>query len=275
MGRALRDTLATSFELLCVDRVPTEARPGERAFQIDLGYPEQIDRLFELLGDDAKTIRAVVHLAAYYDFSNRPDPRYERLEAALPHLLEQLDAHTPADAPIIYASSMAALAPTEPGHALGPDAPRVGQWAYPRHKLNCETTLEASGTDRSVVELVLAGVYSDAGELVPLHQQIKRIANRSIEAMFYPGPVNRGLTYVHIEDTAAAFARAVDTFAGTRGERARLMIGEETPVTYAEIHSAASKLLHGRVLPLLRVPRFIAWLGAVVLFALAQLLRVR
>ncbi len=80
-----------------------------------------------------------------------------------------------------------------------------------------------------MIQLVLAGVYSDCAELVPLYQQLRRVAAGSIESMLYPGMTNRGLTYVHRDDAIEAFALAVECFRGVHDERVRLMIGEPEP----------------------------------------------
>ena len=118
-------------------------------------------------------------------FGNQPNERYTRLEETFPQLLRGLDALLPAGAPILHSSSMAAMAPTEPGTPLSPNSPRVGSWAYPRHKLKMERILEACELNRPAAELVLAAVYSDYAELVPLFQQIERIRRRRPEALSF------------------------------------------------------------------------------------------
>lgn len=278
IGTGLRHKLIASQSLISVDvqttaplALPDATADRETRLQVDLGDPAQIDGMFLELGTNTRDINAVLHLAAYYDFANRDDPRYHRLESALSHLLQALDKAVPATAPFIYASSMATLPSTPPGQPMGPETPPRAEWAYPRHKATCERILNAATTPRSIVQLVLAGVYSELGELVPLYQQLKRVADKSIEAMLYPGPTDRGLTYVHLDDTVEAFTRAMETFRDTQAERVRLMVAEDQPVTYRAIHDRASKALLGWKLPLVRVPRLVAWIGSIVLLGLATL----
>ena len=279
IGTHLRRHLAGRYGLLSVDLTrPTAliAQEGaglehwERTFACDLGDGAQIDELFDQLVSWLDDLAGVVHLAAHYDFKNKPDPRYDRLQEQMPGLLERLDEAMPAAAPLVYASSMAAMEPTEPGEPLEPDSPRFDGWAYPAHKHKSELILEGASLERPVAELVLAGVYSDRGELVPLFQQIDRIRRRSIEAVFYPGPTDRGLTYVHVEDTARAFGQALECLAGPPSHH-RLLIGEPEPVTYRQIHDRAGEAFHGRPLPLLPIPRLVATFGAWVLGLLASL----
>ncbi|MEM1349572.1 MAG: NAD(P)-dependent oxidoreductase, partial [Myxococcota bacterium] len=234
----------------------------------DLGDPQQIEELWGVLDPYLDRIVGVVHLAAHYDFTNRDDPRYLRLSEAMPTLLSKIATTLAPGAPLVYASSMAAMAPTEPGEPLKPDSPKLGAWAYPKYKIEAEKNLHQAELPQPVVELVLAGVYSDLCELVPLYQQIERVGRRSIESYFYPGDTERGLTYVHIEDAARAFRLALEAFTGSGGTH-RFLIGQHAPVTYKAIHVATSQAFHGRVLPMFPMPKALALVGALFLNALA------
>ena len=277
IGTALRKHLAAQgrWSLLSVDVQPPKAISAltgaeaagceEYLFQTDLGDPTQIQELFDQIGPERLSqVHSVVHLAAYYDFLNKHDSRYERLQTSMPALLGTIEERVPDAAPLIYASSMAAMAPTEPGHKLTAASPRLGAWAYPQHKIASEKLLEGSGLTNPIVELVLSGVYSDLCELVPLFQQIERVRERSIEAIFYPGKVDRGLTYVHIDDCVDAFVRAIETYQETPGIH-RLLVGEPEPVTYQTIHQMACRVFLDTTLPLLPMPKALAKFGSLLL----------
>lgn len=266
IGQALRRLLAPQRRLVNVDRVEADppAAPSERNLRLDLSEREQIDQLFETLGDEADAVEGVIDLVAYYDFENRPDPRYRAVEEGLEHLLRRGKEHLRPDVPFIYASSMAALEPTEPGRKLTADSPRSDAWAYTAHKVRCERILEAADVPQPRVELVLAGVYSDWCELVPLYQQIERVRRASVERLFYPGPIDRGFPYLHVDDAARAFEAAVEACRGRPGVH-RYMVGEEEPVTYRMVQDIAAETFLGRSESVMRVPRAVARGGARVL----------
>lgn len=279
IGSHLRDSINGRYRLLSVDvrpLTPVRARIGdetlhsERLLRLDLGDPAQIDDLFEAIADECNRLRAVIHLAAYYDFLNQPDARYDRLHVGLRHLLKRLRQYVTPDVPLIYASSMASLAPTDPGRPITEKSARLGAWLYPASKIEAEDILREAALERPVVELVLAAVYSDLGELVPLFNQIELVRSRSIAKYMYPGPTDRGLTYVHIAETVDAFVRALDPFFGHTGPH-RFLIGQERPVPYEDIHRLASEIFYEKRLPLLRVPPLIAYLGAHMLSAFSSL----
>ncbi len=266
IGRALQRRLGSQYDLITADLQPAPG-PSDAVLAhhtIDQGNPADVEGLLAGLAPHAARLAGAVHLTAYYDFRNQPDPRYDRLEQTFPALLAGLDALLPAGAPVLHSSSMAAMAPTEPGVPLSASSPRVGGWAYPRHKLAMEHIIESAPLTRPVAELVLAGVYSDRVELVPLFQQIERLRRRRPESLFLPANADRGLTYVHVDDVADAFARSLVRLRGQESVH-RLLIGETSAVTYRDIHAAASQAFHGAVLPLVWVPRWLATAGASVL----------
>jgi nucleoside-diphosphate-sugar epimerase len=271
IGRAIRRRIGDRYRVVCVDKEPpTEVGANERRLQLDMGKAGDIDALFSALGGEPQRVAGVLDLVAYYDFKNEPDERYGEIEEGLGVLLERCGRDLPADAPFVYASSMAALEPTEPGTKLGPDAPRSGAWAYTAHKVRCEQILEAADVPQPRVELVLAGVYSAWCELVPLYQQIERVRRASIERHFYPGPVDRGFPYVHVDDAAAAFEAAVTRCRGRSGVH-RYMVGEDEPVTYRKVQDVAARTIHGAGGGIRRVPKFVARQGARMMGGLAQL----
>jgi nucleoside-diphosphate-sugar epimerase len=137
-----------------------------------------------------------------------------------------------------------------------------------------EHIIESCELKRPIAELVLAGVYSDRAELVPLFQQIERLRRRRLESLFFPGDADRGLTYVHINDVTDAFERAL-TRLRDQPRIHRLLIGEAAAVTYREIHHRASQGFHGSALPLIWTPRWLAAAGAAGLGWLGDLIGVR
>ena len=279
IGTELRSLLASKYRVLSVDVRPGEPIRAhvaaddlheEKLLQADLGDMRQIDELWEALPQsEFERLRGVVHLAAYYDFKNKPDARYDRLHRALDHLLARIDETVPAGVPLVYAASMASLAPTEPGEPLTEQSPRLGSWMYPAFKIKAEDVIRAAELDRPVIQLVLAAVYSNLCELVPLFHQIELVRGNSPEKYFYPGPVDRGLTYVHVSEVSRAFEFAIDRFAGERGLQ-RFLIGQDSPVTYEEIHQRASRAFYGKEIPIYRIPRPLAVAGAKVLEAGAE-----
>ena len=259
IGQAIQRQLNKDYDIITADLQPNPFNEvsSKQHHIIDQGKSEDVARLLTALTSCSDQLAGVIHLTAYYDFRNQPDKRYTQLEQTFPQLLRGLDALLPAGSPILHSSSMASMEPTEPGVLLSASSPRIGSWAYPQHKLAMEHIIESCKLKRPVAELVLAGVYSDQAELVPLFQQIERLRRCRPEAFFFPGNTDRGLTYVHVDDVADAFARALIRLRNQPRVH-RLLIGESSAVTYRELHERASQEFYGYRLPIVWVPRWLA-----------------
>jgi len=273
IGRHLRAHLAArpgASRVVCIDQEPHEA-VGEREMVLTarLGEPQEEGALFDRLLPHAASCRGIVFLAAWYDFRNRPHPGYGRIERGFEVFLDWALAHVPASSPFVFTSSMAALAPTEPGVPIGPEGPRSAAWAYPASKRRCEDILESRQASQPRVELVLAGVYSDDGELVPLFHALELARERRLERLFYPADPDRGLTYVHVDDVCRAIVAALERPLGPGLHR--VMIGEPTPLTQRELMDIASQAWNLPPWRPLRVPRWLAALGAWLLATAARL----
>ena len=260
IGTALREFLIPQYDLICVDLLPAPSPlTGVQWHQRDVTDIQAINHLFQGL---QKPLSGLIHLAWYYDFSNLPHPRYQAAVDSLPALVEAFGRNANLEAPFIFASSMAAMAPTVPGVKQTPESPRSEAWQYPASKVRGERALRTISIAQPIVEFVLAGVYSDFCELVPLFQSIERIRRGSIQSWFFPGRTDRGLTYVHVADVSRAMGCALQATYPKSQTIHRLLVGEATPVTNQEIFSAACTAFHRRQVPIIKVPPSLAKFGA-------------
>ena len=265
VGTALRRLLGDLFSIVAVDlRIPASPEKGERWEKLDVTDYSDLKRLFQSID---RPLAGLVHLAWYYDFTNRPHPRYMAAVEGIRPLVEQFSRAALPDAPFIFSGSMAALAPTIPGVRQTADSPSAGGWQYPRSKVLAEQELQKIVIPQPRIELVLAAVYSDFAELVPLYQAIDRIRSGTFESFCFPGRTDRGLTYIHLNDTAEALLAAIRFCPAERNQVHRFLIGEAAPVTNQEIFDAVSRFFSRRRIPLMRLPAGIAGLGAQILGA--------
>ena len=236
--------------------------------------PAEIHRFWKEIAADHKNIKAIIHLAAYYDFENNPNKKYAALQDGLSELLALFEKDCPQSAVFIFASSMAAISPTEPGVKQTANQPKLGAWQYPRSKIKNEEILDNFKTDKRIIQLVLAGVYTDYCELVPLFNFIL-VRGKSI-SFFTPAP-KPGDSYVHLSDVGTAFKQAVvqNDQQKLTTQRLRLLIGEEAPFTYQQIHEKTAHTFFGKKLPIIRIPKLFAAVGLVFVRAYKKLIAQR
>ena len=282
IGRHLITHCFKDYQILAIDkREPDEGLKKESSvfqfYNVDLGNAQSLQRFWKKIEPFHQDVEGIIHLAAYYDFSNKPHPNYVRLQMGLQTLLSLMEKDLPKSCSFISSSSMASLKSTSPGVALSENSQRSLAWEYPKSKVFNEAIIDNFKTDKVIIHLILAAIYSDFCELVPLYQSIELLKSKKIQSFFYPGPLKRGLTYLHLTDTGRAFEDAL-TFSKEAKTRAmalqnkksiyRFLIGEERPFTYEDIHRKVTLHFNKKVKLLFRVPKFLAKLGYCLLWPL-------
>lgn len=262
VGTRLCRALAKKYEVYAIDIVKPSSDAGDINFiQLDLRNKKEIKAFFDGFEGECYSL---INLAAYYDFSNKPSENYTRLIESLPTLFNCFQSIKSPDAKFIQASSMAAIKPCLPGEKITSDGERLAPWRYPEFKIFCENTLRDMDSDGSYVEVVLAAIYSDYAELVPLYQLLMVQKNCGINRFFYPGKLDRGLTYLHINDAVDFFMHLLDL----ENPPSRILVGEDEAYSHGEIFRVSDEFLYGFKIPKFPVPKFIAKIGSKVLLKL-------
>lgn len=296
LGRHLRFALNSKYRFWCLDRVPVpDMYVGDVADMVDMGSVSNLTEAWERRREIVGSLHGVIHLAAHYDFSNTPDPAYMRVNQGLERLLMLVSKDAPGHCVFIHAGSVNSLAPGLPGQRLNEASPRAATWEYPRSKLQAERLLDQCPLRQPIVQLILAGTYSDLCELVPLFQWIELCGRPGPEKHFYAGPPTRGHSYLHVEDAVRAFELVLDRY-GQGGDlikqaeleliqkrlkksvevsmeggvREKFLIGQPQPLTYREIHARSCSAFLGRAIPLIQLPPEWARLGVVILEMIAK-----
>ena len=205
-------------------------------------------------------IESVIHLAAFYDFSGREDPKYEEVNVRgtqrLLHALQAFDVGQ-----FVYASTMLVHAPTEPGRRIDERSPLEPKWPYPKSKLAAERVVRESRGAIPAVILRIAGVYTDDCEVPSLAYQIQRIYERQLESRLFPGDPSHGQAFVHLADLAQAIRRVVAR-RGTLAAQTEMLIGEPVTESYAALQEEIGRLAHGEAWTTRAIPETLAKTGA-------------
>ena len=171
VGRRLLELLAPQQRIEAVDlrsqgESGAPSHPNVRWHQLDLGDGEATAAFCRELARDGGA-RAVVHLAAYYDFTGDYHPEYARTNVGgLRNLLE--GCTTLGVRRFVFASSLAACDFPPPGGSLDETSPADGEHPYAVSKRRGETLL-AEFADRVPSAVVrFAALFSDWCEYPPL-----------------------------------------------------------------------------------------------------------
>jgi nucleoside-diphosphate-sugar epimerase len=205
VGHALRQRLKKDYTVVGLDR---PGHGGEIGF--DLTSPESLKHAFqEVRKRFGESLAAVIHLAAYFDFSGEDSPLYRSVnEKGTDNLLKALQDFK-VDR-FIYSSTMLVHEPMPRGQLLHEEDPIGPKWAYPRSKAHAEAIIRRSHGNIPFTILRLAGLYDECSAVPTLSHQISRIYQKDFKSHFYAGDLMAGQSFIHKDDMAELFKRVVD-----------------------------------------------------------------
>jgi nucleoside-diphosphate-sugar epimerase len=246
IGRALCHRLGSSGDqVIGLDMEgPPYPPPRTDCIFVDLTSDESLQTAMFIVEERyGKCLDAVIHLAAYYNFSGKPSRLYDTLTyQGTKRLFNELKRFEVGQ--FIFSSTMLVHAPARSGETINENSPLLGTWAYPQSKIKTEKLIEQIHKGIPAVMLRIAGVYTDVCECVPIAHQIQRIYEKSVTSHFYPGDMNAAQAFVHLDDLVDAFILVLD-------QRDKLayydvfLIGEEDAMSYDQLQQDISQHLFG------------------------------
>ncbi|NQV27881.1 MAG: NAD(P)-dependent oxidoreductase [Rhodopirellula sp.] len=266
IGTALTKQLAPYFTVVGMDVVdPPENSSVHEWIHCDLTSDESVAAAMAKLGsvttndqDRTPRIAAVVHLAAYYDFSGEPSDMYDELTVrGTRRLLEHLKP-LPVEQ-FIFASTLLVMKPDDE-HQLHESDEVSAKWDYPQSNVQAERVIQEHCPFPYVI-LRIAGVYDDGCHSIPLSQQIARIHERRMTSFVFAGNTDHGQAMIHMDDLVACIQCAIGA-CSRLPQSETFLIAEPETMSYSELQEELGDMIHGTHWPTLRVPKSLAKAGA-------------
>jgi len=178
IGTALTTSLKKDYRIIGFDREKESAD-----IVMDLTSESSINQAFQTFKKRyGKKIAAVIHLAAYFDFTGEDTPLYEEVNVkGTKKLLQKLQDFEVER--FIYASTMLVHEPGKPGEKINEDTPLGPKWVYPESKAEAEQVIEEHHGHIPYLILRLAGLYDDSSCVPTLAHQIKRIYDAFLQKL--------------------------------------------------------------------------------------------
>src|SRR5215207_5400037 len=264
IGSAIAARLAERHQVVGLDSEnPKKPLPGVATIRVDLTSDQNVDdALAQVRQRFGARIASIIHLAAYYDLSGEPDPRYQVVTVeGTRRLLRGLREGFDAIEQFVFASTLLVHAPTEPGRPITEDWPIDPKWPYPQSKVKAEQVIRAERGTTPVVILRAAGVYDERCRAAFLAQQIARIYERQPTSYLFAGNPLHGQPYLHLDDLVDAIERVIDR-RSTFPSETTLLLGEPEAPTYEMLQKRIGELVHGEAWPVLSLPKPLVEAGA-------------
>lgn len=252
-----RDYSIVGFELLKA----IYASDQEELVPVNLSSDESVHQAFMHIKNVYGTkIASVIHLAAYYSFSEKHSPLYDQITVnGTRRLLEQLKNFEVEQ--FLFTSTMLVHKPTRPGVAITERSPVAPNWDYPLSKVKTEALIHELRGKTPTVILRIAGVYDDECHSIPISHQIQRIYEHQFNAHFFSGNTGHGASFIHMDDLVDAIALAVEK-RKELGPEAVFLLGEKKTLSYDALQRKISSLLFGKEFRTWSLPKWLAKMGA-------------
>ncbi len=260
IGKSLMRALHNDYTPIGLDL--ERKADGKSIFAIDLTSDQSVqDALARLREQHGSQLAAVVHLAAYFDFTGEVHAMYRTVNVdGTARLLRELRGFEVGN--FIYASTMLVHAPGKPGQRIDESAPLGPAWAYPQSKADAEAVIQREHGAMPYTLLRFAGLYDDRSCVPTLAQQIARIYERDLQSHLYPADPNAGQSFIHRDDLIAAVQSAIDRRDSLPRNQA-ILVGEPVAPGFEQMQNLIGQLVHGeREWITLRVPALAARAGA-------------
>ncbi|XKH60433.1 NAD-dependent epimerase/dehydratase family protein [Halomonas sediminis] len=260
IGTALTHSLKRDYWIIGLDM--KEAKDADESHEFDLTSVDSIKEAMDKIADrHGRDIAAVVHLAAYFDFTGEESPLYDKVNVqGTSNLLTALqDMNVDR---FIYSSTMLVHKPQIPGRKITEHTPIAPTWAYPKSKAETEAVIRDQAGDMPYTLLRLAGMYDENHCVPTLSHQIARIYEDSFKSHLYAGNTGAGQACIHKEDMIDAFRRTIDRRHDLPREN-EILVGEPHCVSYEALQNRIGELIHGKAhWKTLSMPKPLAKTGA-------------
>lgn len=210
VGRHLLEELKHDHRIFAIARrsqhdCGAPVHPNIAWMRVDIGDREGLRRIFREI-DTAGGAEALLHLAAYYDFTGEDHPEYRRTNVEGTRKLLEI-AQGSRIGRLIFASSVAACGYPRPEGLVDEATPPDGDPFYAWSKREGEAMVRACAPRLPSTIVRFGALFSDWCEYPPLYVFLSTWLGKSWRARILAGQGRMGIPYIHIRDLVAFFRR--------------------------------------------------------------------
>jgi len=262
VGRYLIESLKQNYQVFAF------ARRTQREAQVpihdniswvlvDISQEEQLNKIITEISAQASIIY-IIHLAAYYEFSNQPDQAYETTNVLGTQLLLEHAKGLKELKHFIFASSLVACKYPEPGEYVTELTPADATYPYADSKRKGENLMYEYSQYFPCASVRFAAVFSDCCEYLPLYYFLKTWLSNRWDANILAGRGETALPYIHINCVVALILQIIK-----RGKKLSayecFLASPDQNVSHLELFNLANRYYSGERKHPLFVPKMCAW----------------
>lgn len=274
IGRHFVIAVSEKFRLFCIARrsqkeVGIPYHDNIDWLQVDITNRKNLLNVFEYIKDQGGA-DYVLHLAGYYDFTQKGNPAYEQINVTGTRSILDMSKLLGIKR-FIFSSSVAACEFPPRGKALTEESPADADFPYARSKRSAENIIKKYSEAFPCSIVRLAAVYSDWGEYPLLYMLLKHwLSTNKLMSRIVTGHGKSAVPYIHIKDLIKLFLRIIEI----SDILPRLAIYNASPqgsVSHNELFRTATRYYHGYNVKPLLIPKIFVRLGLTLISILGWL----
>lgn len=220
--------------------------------QCDIANKSRLNEVKKFLVEHGG-IDYIFHLAAYYDFTYKDNPEYDRTNVEgtknILELAKDLDVKR-----FVFISSLAACEFPQEGEVITEKSPPDATFAYARSKkIGEELTQEYSNYFPCTI-IRLAAVFSDWCEYAPLYKFLTTWLSKKLESRILAGKGESAVPYLHINDLITLF-RIIIKEADNLSRFGIYSASPNGSVSHKELFKIATTYYYGKSLKPVHLPK--------------------
>jgi nucleoside-diphosphate-sugar epimerase len=248
VGRHLVEDLRNDHRVFAIarrsqHRAGVEPHPNVEWMEADIRERPQLEAVFRQIRE-AGGAPAVIHLAAYYDFTGGDHPEYQRTNVDGLRNVLALCAELPIER-FVFASSLAASRFPAVGQTLNESSLPDGEHPYARTKKIGEEMLREFQDAFPSVVVRFAALFSDWCEYPPLFVFLNTWLSETWNARILGGRGLSSVPYLHVRD-AVSLVRRVLQRQGDLAPGEVLVASPDEPVAHRELFGTATLAYYGK-----------------------------
>ena len=274
IGRHFVIAVSEKFRLFCIARrsqkeVGIPFKDTIHWLQADITKWKDLLNVFDYIKNHGGADH-VLHLAGYYDFTQKKNPAYEQVNViGTRHLLElskMLKVKR-----FIFSSSVAACKFPPHGKALTEENPADEDFPYACSKRRGEFLIKEYSESFPCSIVRLAAVYSDWCEYPMLYMLLKHwLSANKLTSRILSGSGESAVPYIHIRNLIKLFLRIIE-ISDTLPQFATYIASPQGSVSHNELFKAVTRYYYGYDVKPFKMPKFFVRLGLIVLSFLGWL----
>ena len=274
IGRHFVIAVSEKFRLFCIARrsqkeVGIPYHNNIDWLQVDITNRKNLLNVFEYIKDQGGA-DYVLHLAGYYDFTQKGNPAYEQINVTGTRSILDMSKLLGIKR-FIFSSSVAACEFPPRGKALTEESPVDADFPYARSKRSAENIIKKYSEAFPCSIVRLAAVYSDWCEYPMLYMLLKHwLSKNKLMSRIVTGHGESAAPYIHIKDLIKLFLRIIEI----SDILPRLAIYNASPqgsVSHNELFRTATRYYHGYNFKPLLIPKIFVRLGLTLISILGRL----